>query len=57
MKHWISCAICTVLVTTGANGIIVKAAPMVRRFLGQPLDNLLKWAVKQGGFQHVKWED
>lgn len=33
----------TVMVTV-RDGVIVKAAPIVRVFLGQPIDNLLRWA-------------
>ena len=31
--------------------IIVDAAPIVRKFVGQPLTNLIKWMKKQGGLK------
>jgi hypothetical protein len=34
----------TVMVTV-RDGIVVKAAPIVRVFLGQPIENLLIWAL------------
>lgn len=37
----------TVLVKT-KNGIITEAAPIVRVFVGQPLDNLAVWMDKMG---------
>ena len=29
---------------------IVVAPPIVRRFIGQPLNNIRRWMQKQGGF-------
>jgi hypothetical protein len=47
MTNWYySCPKFTVLVKTDATGTIVWAAPIVRRFIGQPLSNLERW---QGG--------
>ena len=40
---WISCPEFTVLVETDESGVIRKAAPIVRRFIGQPLANLQRW--------------
>jgi hypothetical protein len=37
----------TVLVKT-KNGIITEAAPIIRVFVGQPLDNLAVWMDKMG---------
>lgn len=34
----------TVMVTV-RDGIVVRAAPVVRVFLGQPIENLLTWAL------------
>ena len=48
--YWISCKDFTVRVMVDAmTKRIVEAAPIVRKFHGQPLDNLLKWAEKKGG--------
>lgn len=52
MKHWISCSKLTVRVLT-RDGIIISAAPIVAKFKGQPLANLLRWAEKFGGLKHV----
>jgi len=30
------------------NGTIVTAAPIVRVFLGQPINNLIRWLTRQG---------
>ena len=48
---WISCHRMTVFVGT-ENGGIVEAAPIVRRFIGQPLSNLTGWLGRRfGGLQ------
>jgi hypothetical protein len=52
VKHWVSCTRFTVLVETDERGVIVGGAPIVRRFIGQPLHALLKWARYLGGFRH-----
>jgi hypothetical protein len=46
-KWWISCRKFTVQVNTVA-GVITRAAPIVAKFKGQPLDNLKRWAEKFG---------
>ena len=52
--HWISTLSFTVLVKT--DGVeIVFAAPLVARFLRQPVGNLLNWAKQFGGLRHVTW--
>jgi hypothetical protein len=51
---WVSCAKFTVGVVTGDDGRIRDSAPMVRKFIGQPLGNLLRWAK---GFGRLRWED
>jgi hypothetical protein len=51
-RHWISCAQFTVEVEVNAGGIITWAAPVVQKFLGQPLANLLRWAEGLGGLKH-----
>ncbi len=56
MKHWVSCKLFTILVTTNADGWITDAAPIARRFIGQRLDNLLRWARSRGGLRHERWE-
>lgn len=49
-KWWISCLKFTVQVNV-KDGVIVNAAPVVTKFKGQPLSNLLRWAAKLGGLQ------
>lgn len=53
--HWISTRYFTVLVKVDANAKIVWTAPLVRRFLGQPIGNLLNWAIPFGGLRHQSW--
>ena len=52
MRHWISCERFTVEVETDERNIIIRAAPIVRKFQGQPLANLLNWASDLGGLKH-----
>ena len=52
VKHWVSCLRFTVMVETDVRGIVTGGAPIVRRFQGQPLKNLLAWARSLGGFQY-----
>ena len=52
--HWISTKYFTVEVkTNGAE--IVWAAPLVKRFIGQPIGHLLNWAIPFGGLRHESW--
>ena len=51
MKHWVSCTKFTVQVDTDERDIIVWAAPIVRKFSGQPLGFLLRWAKGLGGLR------
>ncbi|MHA1839868.1 MAG: hypothetical protein ACTSYO_07955 [Candidatus Ranarchaeia archaeon] len=46
----------TVLVET-KDRHISKAAPIVRKFIGQPLNNLSNWMRKQGGFKIHKYKE
>lgn len=50
---WVSCNLFTVRVATNAQGYICEAAPIVRRFIGQPFANLERWAKTHGGYQCV----
>lgn len=52
-KCWLSCRDFTIQTNTDANGKIVWTAPITRRFLGQPLGNLVEWMRKIGGFQFM----
>jgi hypothetical protein len=54
-SHWVSTLAFTILVKTdGAK--IVFTAPLVKRFYGQPVGNLLNWAIPFGGLRHTTWE-
>jgi hypothetical protein len=32
-------------------GVIIETAPVARKFVGQPIQNLIRWMRKQGGFR------
>lgn len=49
--YWISCERFTVRVVCDGDGVIVEAAPVVRRFLGQHLARLTRWAAGLGGLR------
>jgi len=52
---WVSSRRMTVQVESNrTTGVIVKTAPVVRKFAGQPIHNLFKWMRQQGGFQKVR---
>lgn len=48
--YWLSCSKMTVRVDV-RDGVIIDAAPVVRKFVGQPLENLTRWMWKLGGFK------
>jgi hypothetical protein len=54
--HWVSSNSFTVEVKTDERGVIVWAAPLVKRFLGQPIGNLLNWAKPFGGLRREMWK-
>lgn len=49
-KYWLSCRAWTVQVTV-EDDIVVEAAPIVRKFVGQRFANLVRWAEKLGGMR------
>lgn len=53
---WISSNKMTVGVVTTEDLIITQAAPIVRKFTGQYLGDLLRWMEKQGGLQYKEIE-
>jgi hypothetical protein len=55
MMHWVSTRYFTVVVKTDAENKVVRAAPLVRRFIGQPIGNLLNWSIPFGGLRHQSW--
>lgn len=42
-KYWLSCSRFTVQVNVDERNIIIWTAPITRKFVGQPLTNLLRW--------------
>jgi len=46
--YWVSCQKFTVCVTVDQNNIIRVPAPIVKKFKGQPLSNLMNWCRKFG---------
>ena len=57
MKHvWLSSKKMTVLVDV-QDGLITEAAPVTRKFIGQPLQNLIRWMRKQGGFRMEEYDE
>jgi len=50
---WVSCNKMTVKVVT-EDTVIVEAAPVVWKFKGQPLKNLLLWISRFGGGKCVR---
>ena len=56
MKHeyWLSSPKMTVGVTTDERGIIIAAAPILRTFVGQPIEHLRRWMQGHGpGYREV----
>ena len=50
-RYWVSCERFTVAVTCDGDGIITEAAPIVRKFIGQHLARLTRWAAGLGGLR------
>ena len=46
---WFSCRGFTVRLVVNEHNVIVDAAPIVSRFIGQPLWNLERWALSRWG--------
>lgn len=53
-SYWLSCKKFTVWVAVDDDEKIIKAAPVVKKFVGQPLANLEKWFASFGGFKKEK---
>ena len=54
--YWLSSQAMTIEVTTEDRGYnnqrtVVSAPPIAKKFEGQSLGNLVRWMMKQGGFQ------
>lgn len=53
IDYYISSTKMTVCVTVD-NNIITESAPIVRKFIGQPLSNLTKWLKKFGSIEIIE---
>lgn len=47
-KYWLSCENFTIMLKL-SDGKIIESAPIIRRFHGQPLMNLLNWVKNRMG--------
>jgi hypothetical protein len=47
---WLSNTSMTVRVVVNEHGAVVESAPIVQKFIGQPLQNLTKWMNRRPGF-------
>ena len=54
VEWWLSSNRMTISVSVDRNETIVDAAPIVRKFIGQPLQNLIRWMGHQGGLRIEK---
>jgi len=48
---WLSCSKFTICVTVDDDHIITEAAPIARKFVGQPAANLKRWMQKLGSYR------
>lgn len=48
-SYWVSSKTMTVLVDADDHGVITVGPPIVHRFIGQPVGNLISWMRRQGG--------
>lgn len=51
-RYWLSCCKFTIAVSVNEQGVLVQAAPIAAKFVGQSATNLRKWMQRLGGF---KW--
>lgn len=52
-SYWMSTNKMTVSVDADDRDVIVAAAPIVYKFIGQPISNLRNWLSRQGGFKEA----
>jgi len=52
-SYWMSTSKMTVSVDVDNRDVIVAAAPIVYKFIGQPISNLRNWLSRQGGFKEA----
>jgi hypothetical protein len=49
--YWVSNCKMTCMVVANCHTTVIEAPPILRRFLGQPMGNLLLWMSKKPGLQ------
>ena len=52
--YWVSSKKMTISIDVNSENVITATPPIAQVFKGQPLDNLIKWMKKQGGFKIKK---
>ena len=52
LEYWVSSKRMTVWVQVNSMGEITDTAPVIRKFIGQPFDNLIGWMERQGGLKY-----
>jgi len=55
-EWWLSSNRMTFFVAVDDRQVIVEAAPIARKFVGQPLEHLERWMARQGGFRKERIE-
>jgi len=50
---WLSSLRMTVWVRVDTHGVVRDAAPVVGKFVGQPVENLKRWLKRHGGYREV----
>ena len=56
MKYWLSSRAMTIEITVAPTGynnqkVVTDAPPIAKKFIGQPMGNLVNWMQRQGGFK------
>jgi len=54
---WVSCIKMTGIVDVRADDIIVRASPIFKKFIGQPIDNLRNWLSTFGDYREENIND
>lgn len=51
VDYWCSTVKMTFWARVDARGVVVDSAPIARKFIGQPFENLRGWLARQGGLR------
>jgi len=54
-RIWVSCPKFTTVSEVNEKHIIIKSAPFTKKFVGQPIANLVRWAEKFGSTVVSAW--